>query len=334
MRYAISIVLTLLLLASCQSDRLLLNNVSFLSLEADHNETLNVGNVFSYTVYAKLETGETRKVKNDALIQFPDGKLKDSGKHKAQISIPLHDFETDSYPFTIGLQIGDYEVASLDTLALNFKGEIAAFWRGENGSNGTQPRASAATLFGRDGLDGRPGGNGQDGANGGHFTGYLWEYQKELRLLLVCDSTGTRYCYRSIYRDSVIIDLCGGNAGNGSKGGTGGDGKNAKTNKDPGDGGDGGPGGNGGKGGDGGSLLLFIHPNAAYMSQSIHLMNFGGKGGQPGVGGNPGEAGKALKGVNTASSGKEGMNGKPGEDGEDGPPLTISKVAFDFTMFQ
>lgn len=334
MRFALSTVLTLLLLASCQSEKVLMNNVDSLSLEIDRNAVLNVGNSFSYTAYAQLKTGETRKIKNDALLEFPDNKLKDVGQHKAQILEPLNDFQADTYPYQIGLKIGDYEVSSLDTLTLNFKGPIAAFWAGNDGANGTQPRASAATLFGRDGLEGRPGGDGRNGEEGRHFTGYLWQSDEELRLLLICDSTGINYCYRSIARDSVIIDLSGGDAGNGSTGGTGGDGKNAKPGKAAGNGGDGGQGGNGGNGGDGGSLLLFIHPNAYYMNQSIRLINDGGKGGDKGQGGVPGNAGKDKNGSSDASAGVKGDQGNAGEDGTDGPPLTISKVAFDYTLFQ
>ncbi|MDC0257805.1 hypothetical protein OAK35_03570 [Crocinitomicaceae bacterium] len=334
MRFAIPTVLLLLLVASCQSDKLLLDNVASLSIETDHNEILNVGNHFSYTVYAELKSGETRKVKNDALIHFPDDKLADQGSHKARINAPLQDFQTTSYGFEIGLKMGSYEASSPDTLFLNFRGSIAAYWQGKDGSNGTQPRASAATLFGRDGLDGRPGGNGINGGEGAHYTGYLWEHDKELRMLLVCDSTEVRYCYRSIERDSVIIDLSGGNAGNGSAGGTGGDGKNAKTGKDPGNGGNGGVGGNGGNGGDGGSLLLFIHPNATFMDRSINLINSGGKGGAAGMGGEPGKAGKTISGKAKASSGENGAAGENGKDGENGPTLTISKVAFDYTKFQ
>lgn len=334
MRFAIPTVLLLLLIASCQSDKLLLDNVASLSIETDHNEILNVGNRFSYTVYAELKSGETRKVKNDALIHFPDKKLGDAGQHSARINAPLNDFHTTSYGFEIGLKMGSYEASSPDTLFLNFRGPIAANWQGKDGSNGTQPRASAATLFGRDGLDGRPGGSGTNGAEGSHFTGYLWEHKEELRMLLVCDSTGVRYCYRSIERDSVIIDLSGGNAGNGSIGGTGGDGKNAKSGKDPGNGGNGGVGGNGGNGGDGGSLLLFIHPNASFMDHSINLVNSGGKGGAAGMGGEPGKAGKTISGSISVTSGAEGSIGETGKDGENGPPLTISKVAFDYTLFQ
>lgn len=334
MRFAISTVFALLLLASCQSDKLLLDNVESLSMETDHNEILNVGNNFSYTIFAELKTGEKRKVKNDALIHFPDEKLADAGQHKARINKPLPDFNSTDFGFEIGLKIGSYEVSSPDTLSLNFRGSIAAHWNGKNGANGTQPRASAATLFGRDGLDGRPGGNGRNGEEGRHFTGYLWENNEELRMLLVCDSTGTRYCYRSIQRDSVIVDLSGGDAGNGSVGGTGGNGKDAKTGKAQGNGGDGGVGGNGGHGGDGGSLLLFIHPNAAYMDHSINLINSGGKGGKPGMGGEPGKAGKAMSGSGSASDGVDGATGEAGKDGSDGPPLTISKVAFDYSLFQ
>lgn len=334
MRSALFIVLTLLLLASCQSEKLLMYNVESLSIETDHNEVLNVGNNFSYTLFAELRTGETRKVKNDGLIQFPDERLKDAGNHSALINEALPNFKTSYYPFEIGLKIGEYEVQSSDTLELNFKGPIVAQWIGNDGTNGTQPRASSATLFGRDGLDGRNGGNGRDGIEGRHFTGYLWEDADEIRLLLICDSTGMKYCYRSVQRDSIIIDLSGGNAGNGSQGGTGGDGKNAKTGKDPGNGGNGGTGGNGGNGGNGGSLLLFVHPSAGFMDHSIALLNTGGKGGEPGKGGDPGNAGKALHGKTTATPGEIGISGETGKDGEDGPPLTISKVAFDFTLFQ
>ncbi len=333
MRYAISFFLLVLLLGSCQSEKLLLNNVSSLSLAADYDAKLNVGATFEYTVYAELHSGETKKVKNDHFLFFPDGKLSDAGQHRARIEQPLTSLNDSLISFDISLEIGAYRVVSSDTVRLNFKGPIRADWSKESGRDGAQPRASSATLFGRDGLEGRSGGNGQHGAEGRHFTGYLWEEAQELRMVLVCDSSDARFYYRSQQRDTVIIDLRGSNAGDGSMGGTGGDGKAGKSNKNPGNGANGGVGGNGGNGGDGGSLVLFLHPNVAFLDHSILLLNSGGKGGAAGVGGNPGKAGKALKGQAKAKDGKEGSSGISGTDGLDGPPVTISKVAFDFSRF-
>ncbi len=332
MRFVLIVFSVLLLTVSCQSEKLLLNNVSSLSIEIDRNAVLNVGNEFSYTIYADLNSGETRKVKNDEMITFPDGQLKDAGQHRAIINQPLNNFETISYGVEIGLEIGDYKVSSTDTIDLNFKGPIVALWSGAEGRDGIQPRASTATLFSRDGLEGRPGENGRNGRNGRSFTGYLWQEQDELRLLLVCDSSDQQFCYRSIQRDSVYIDLSGGDAGDGSRGGTGGDGKPAKKEKAAGNGANGGPGGNGGNGGDGGSLLLFIHPNASYMSESITLINSGGKGGKAGIGGHPGKAGKGAD--KETFDGWYGEMGQKGRNGYDGPAITISKVAFDFSLFQ
>lgn len=334
MRFAIVVFLIPLVFAACQSERLLVDNVKSVRIEPDRNATINVGNTFHYTLFAEMVSGETRKVKNDALVQFPDGKLEDKGQHLAAINPPLPNFETTFLPVEIGLKIGDYEFSNVDTLSLNFKGSISARWRGNDGKNGSQPRASSSTLFGRDGLDGRPGENGSNGEDGKHFTGYLWEMNKELRLVLICDSTGTKYCYKTIQRDSILIDLRGGNAGDGSMGGDGGNGKDEKPTKTAGNGGNGGIGGSGGKGGDGGSLLLFIHPSAAYMDHSISVLNSGGKGGAAGIGGTSGNAGKSLNGSKKATSGKTGVNGEPGMDGDDGPPITISKVAFDYSVFE
>jgi len=328
------LVLLLGLLASCHSEKLLVHNVSSISMETDRNSVLNTGNSFEYTLLTTLKSGENRKIKNDAIIYFPDGQLRDAGKHKAIIQNPLNNFETNQYPITIGLQMEGYSTLSSDTLELNFKGPIKALWAGNDGPDGTQPRASAATLFGRDGLDGKTGQAGAKGQDAPHFTGYLWEVDKEIRMVLICDSTGSRYCYRSIERDSIIIDLRGGDAGNGSVGGTGGDGKQGKPGKPPGNGGNGGTGGNGGDGGNGGSLLLFIHPNVAYMDHSISVLNSGGKGGTAGEGGKPGTAGKTIKGQTGAKDGVQGIAGTDGKDGVKGPPLTISKVAFDYTIFQ
>ncbi|GAB5417513.1 MAG: hypothetical protein Crog4KO_30950 [Crocinitomicaceae bacterium] len=333
MRYAISLFSLILLLASCQSEKLLLNNVSSLSLEANQDAKLSVGSTFEYTVYAELHSGETKKVKNDNFLFFPDGKLSDAGQHRARIDQPLTSMHDSIVSFDIALEIGEYRILSSDTLTLNFKGPIRADWSKKSGRDGVQPRASSATLFGRDGLEGRPGGNGQHGIEGRHFTGYLWEETQELRMVLICDSSDLRYYYRSLRRDTVIIDLSGSDAGDGSMGGTGGDGKAGKSNKNPGNGADGGVGGSGGNGGDGGSLVLFLHPNVAFLDQSILLLNTGGKGGIAGVGGIPGKAGKALKSQLKANDGKEGVSGTSGKDGLDGPPITISKVAFDFGAF-
>lgn len=333
MRIAISLVLLLGILASCHSEKLLVNNVSSMSMETDRNTVLNTGNSFEYTIHATLKSGENKKIKNDDLIYFPNHQLKDIGKHKAIIQQPLYDFKTDQYPITIGLQMEGYTTSCTDTLVLNFKGPIKALWPGRHGTDGTQPRASAATLFGRDGLEGKDGEAGRNGQDAPNFTGYLWEAENEIRMVLICDSTGTRYCYRTIERDSIIVDLRGGDAGNGSIGGTGGDGKQGKPGKPPGNGGDGGVGGDGGKGGNGGSLLLFIHPNATYMDHSIAVLNSGGKGGTAGMGGAPGNAGNALKGQREGSSGIQGKPGKDGADGKDGPAITISKVAFDCSIF-
>lgn len=330
MRYAIPFALIALILASCGSEKLLLNNVSSLSLQADHNANLNTGSEFNYTVFAELKTGETKKVKNDNFIFFPGESLVDAGQHRARINQPLASFEDSLVPFEIALEIGDYRVISTDTLTLNFQAPIQSFWRKENGKNGVQPRASSATLFGRDGLEGRPGGNGQSGANGRHFSGYLWEEGNELHMLLICDSTNERFCYRSLRRDTVIIDLSGSDAGNASTGGKGGDGKAGKSGKNPGNGANGGPGGNGGNGGDGGSLVLFMHPNVFFLNKSIHLINSGGKGGTGGIGGTSGNAGKGLSGQAKAEDGQLGAGGMDGKDGEDGPLITISKVAFDY----
>lgn len=316
-------------MASCQSEKLLYNNVTSLSLEPDHRADLNVGSVFFYTILAELKTGEVKKVKNDALISFPDSNLTDAGVHEALISQPMNSFEDSLVHFDIALELGDYCIQTSDTLTLNFNASIKADWRANNGKDGLQPRASAATLFSRDGLEGRAGGNGQDGQEGAHFTGYLWIHEKELRLLLICDSSDIAYCYRSTKRDSVVLDLSGSNAGDGGRGGKGGNGKPGKVGKPPGNGADGGPGGNGGKGGNGGSLVLFLHPSASYMNKSIRLVNSGGKGGAPGKGGNPGTTGKPLKGQQAGTTGKAGEAGTPGIDGTDGPEITISVVGFD-----
>lgn len=330
MRAAISTVLLLGLLGSCQSDKLLLNNVSTLSIHPEDNASLNVGSTFQYTIYAELKTGETKKVKNDAFISFPDNRLSDAGHHRARINTPLEHMDVLAVPVTVALEIGTYHVETVDTIDLNFKSPIVAIWENKKGNNGAQPRASAATLFGRDGLEGRPGSNGQNGTEGRHFTGYLWEQDKELRMILICDSTQQQFCYRSLRRDTVIIDLSGSDAGNGGMGGKGGDGKNGKANKTPGNGANGGIGGNGGNGGNGGSLVLFLHPNVAFLDQSIALINKGGMGGDPGMGGAPGKAGKPFNGQKKQNDGKVGASGTAGKQGEDGPPLVISKVHFDF----
>ena len=323
MRIGVSFLLLLFFLVACQSDKLLMDNIASLSLEVEQNAIVNVGSTFPYSIRATLNTGDERKVKNDAFVSFPDGTLRDAGNHRATLIQPLNDFTTAVVPFNLAFQFGDYRVISSDSLHLNFKGPIVADWQGVDGLNGTQPRASASTIFGRDGLEGKPGGIGQNGGNGPHFTGYLWLENDELRLLLICDSANKSYCYRSLQKDSLIINLRGGNAGNGGNGGRGGDGKAGKVDKLPGNGGDGGAGRNGG------SLMLFIHPTASYMNESIRLINLGGKGGIGGKGDAPGAPGKTTNGKVLVTSGTAGDQGISEKDGENGPPVTISIVAFD-----
>lgn len=334
MRNAVRFSLLLLLVTSCQSEKLLYNNVDTLSLEIDERAPSNIGTEFDYTLYAQLKSGESKKVKNDAFISFPENTVLDKGNHNAQINTPLSDFTSDEIPVQISLEIGPYKVTTIDSVSLNFRAPIVAIWDTADGKDGLQPRASSATLFGRDGLTGKPGNAGQNGENGRHFTGYLWEEASELRMLLICDSTNEQFCYRSLRRDTITIDLSGGNAGNGSMGGKGGDGKNGKTDKLPGNGGDGGIGGNGGHGGNGGSLVLFVHPDVAFLKYNIRLINTGGTGGTggtSGMGGAPGKAGKEIKNQAKAKDGQLGTPGTNGPNGLNGPSITISTVAFDAT---
>jgi hypothetical protein len=329
MRYAVSFFLFLMLITSCQSEKILYDNVVSLTIEIDERAPSNTGTEFDYTLFAELKSGESKKVKNDAIISFPEKTVSDKGNHSVQINTPLSDFTYNEIPIQITLEIGEYRVVSNDSVQLNFRAPIAAIWETSKGEDAVQPRESSSTLFGRDGLTGKPGNVGKDGENGRHFTGYLWEETSELRMLLICDSTNEQFCYRSLRRDTITIDLSGGDAGNGSMGGKGGNGKNAKTGKLPGNGGDGGIGGNGGNGGDGGSLIMFVHPDVAFLKYNIHLTNSGGTGGASGIGGAPGKAGEEINDQVKATDGVLGKSGSTGKNGKQGPTLTVSIVKFD-----
>ena len=200
MRFAGYFVLLLLLVTSCHSEKTLLGNVSSISVETSSKTALNIGTSFSYLAIAHLNSGDTKKIKNDAFISFPNNSTTDSGQHSVRIDKPLSDFTTSKIPIQIALEIGEYKVVSTDSIALNFKAPIAAIWEKSDGKDAVQPRASASTLFGRDGLEGKPGNTGQNGTNGEHFTGYLWQESDELRLILICDSSNQKYCYRSLRR--------------------------------------------------------------------------------------------------------------------------------------
>jgi hypothetical protein len=327
-------VLIFILIQSCKSDEALVGNIKSLQIIPAKRAVLNVGSHFSYSILATLKDGTQQKIKTDSLISFPSDDLISVGEYQARIEQPLSSFNDNFIPVDIQFTSGNYTFRETDSLVLNFKGAIIAHWNGDHGKNGMQPRASGATLFGRDGLEGKPGGKGSNGGPGKNLTGYMWLANEYLRLVLYCDSTSSSYYYKSIHKEQVRIFLNGGNGGNGAQGGNGGDGKKGKTGKLPGSGGDGGPGGDGGQGGKGGSLLLFVHPNAAHLTESVHLFNSGGNGGAPGEGGSPGKGGTATKDQDPGIDGEKGPVGTSGKKGEDGPSITISVVPFDTTVIE
>lgn len=317
------------MLMSCNSSKSLVDNIVSIEVDVDKNETVNVGSSFEYVLYANLKSGDQRKIKDDAVVTIQDGMFSDAGKHRAKVAHPLPSFEDSIFPVNFLISIGSYEFLGTDSIQLNFKGPIKLDWSQKDGADGVQPRASTATLFGRDGLEGRPGGDGEDGISGRNITSYLWIEGSELRMMVTCDRCDKNYYFRSITKDSVWVNLSGGNGGNGSQGGTGGDGKPGKEGKPPGNGADGGTGGNGGNGGDGGSMVVFIHPEASYLNESVELVNTAGKEGKFGEGGNAGAPGKPHNNQKEAKGGTQGKSGELGVPGKNGPPITISNVAFD-----
>lgn len=329
MRSLLVFFLSIGVLLSCNSSKSFVGNIDSIEIEVTRNEIVNVGSNFEYTLYALLKSGDRRKIKDDDIVSIQDGMFSDAGKHRALVAKPLPNFKDSIFPITIEIAIGEYQFTGNDSVQLNFKGPIKVDWSQKNGADGTQPRASAATLFGRDGMEGRSGGDGENGASGRNVTSYLWIEDDELRMMLTCDRCDENYYFRSISKNSVWVNLTGGDGGNGGQGGTGGNGKPGKLGKPPGNGADGGIGGNGGDGGDGGSMVLFIHPTAAHLDESITLLNSAGIPGNSGEGGDAGAGGEPFKNQKEGTAGNPGICGKKGKSGKNGPALTISKVAFD-----
>ncbi len=316
------------ILVSCHSSKSLVNNISSVSLEIDRNETVNVGSSFEYVLLVQLKSGGQRKIKDDALVTIGDGMFTDAGKHQARTVGPLPNFIDSVFPISLKISIEEYEFEGIDSIQLNFKGPIIVNWPSPDGKDGVEPRASTATLFSRDGLEGRPGGDGEDGVTGRNIISYMWLEAGELRMVVDCDRCEEKSYYRSRSKDSIIVTLNGGNGGDGGTGGKGGNGKPGKEAKPPGNGADGGTGGNAGNGGEGGSMLIFIHPEAAYLNESISLSNLGGNAGTPGKGGAPGLSGKPMKNQEKRLDGKQGESGKEGTSGKTGPSVKYSIVEF------
>jgi hypothetical protein len=125
-------------------------------------------------------------------------------------------------------------------------------------------------------------------------------------------------------KESLKIDLHGGDGGEGGMGGEGGSGTSGTVHCNGGSGGFGGAGGNGGNGGEGGTLTIQCPAGLnAMLNKNLSLKIQGGRFGKGGRGGYPGAAG----------SGPPKRNGKLGVPGHEGTDGQLGKYG-KFTIMQ
>ena len=139
MRSALTLLLLISLLYSCGGEKMLLNNVESLSMEIDHNESINVGSTFEYRIYAKISSGETKRVKNDNFILFPGRSISDAGEHRSHVNRPLHSIDDSSIAVHYSRTIDIYEVEQIDSLSFNYKRPSNSKFTERKGKNGREP---------------------------------------------------------------------------------------------------------------------------------------------------------------------------------------------------
>jgi hypothetical protein len=168
-----------------------------------------------------------------------------------------------------------------------------------NGINGTQGRAGRPgnSPVGpcKSATNGTAGGRGLDGTSG-------------VNLFLYIDKV--------TMKNSLTIDLHGGDGGTGGKGGEGGSGTSGTVHCPGGNGGVGGNAGNGANGGNGGSLTIHC-PEVLkeQLNKNLKIKNYGGQFGKGGRGGYPGSAGLGPTRGRPGMPGEEGIDGQLGKNG-------------------
>lgn len=224
----------------------------------------------------------------------------------------------------------------VQTIRLNYKGQINAFYSGEPGQKGEKGDDKGTPLIWTDGNDGEDGGLGGDGGAGANVNIYArLKFDTILKVNLIdilIESSHRRDEMFLVNPEGGTFNVYanGGQGGSGGDGGDGGSGKDAraatssKKGRRAGDGGDGGMGGNGGAGGDGGEIYLFLSPEVAEYQSLFRLVNNGGPGGLPGDGGRAGSGGSADGNYPAGNNGSVGQKGAfQGEPGNGGPSPVI-----------
>lgn len=181
----------------------------------------------------------------------------------------------------------------LHTKVLVIGKQCSIIGRGTHGKKGRTGRPGDSFIGPcRNGGNGTPGGRGLDGTWG-------------VNLFLYLDQV--------TMKESLKIDLHGGDGGEGGMGGEGGSGTSGTVHCNGGSGGVGGDGGNGGNGGEGGTLTVHCPPGLNdLLNKNLNLKIQGGRFGKGGRGGYPGAAGSGP----SKRNGKLGVPGREGTDGQ------------------
>lgn len=323
------------LLSSCGANKVAIENSQNVIFEYDQTRPINYGDTIDVSFYNENLAGERTDVSRSIQLKiYGEGLYYDRKSQILYIERRPTKKDVDIIEFQSVLKDKEDSVTFNQTLKLNFSGPLNVDLSGESGNEGLSRMSRLRPALLTRGKTGRDGRDGLDGQNAKPARVHIWkegEYYYARAEILNTDSV---WYYQTTNRDSLLINVSGGDGGDGGDGGNGSRGKKGKISDDyervPGSGGDGGDGGNGGNGGNGANVEVIVHPNAEDILPTLVVLNNGGKAGKPGEGGDPGEGGKAAAGQEDGKDGEAGEKGEVGNAGEAGPEPIIRTASFDF----
>lgn len=335
MKKLIYLVLTIFVLSSCATNKVAIENSQNVVFEYDRTRPINYGDSLLVSFYNENLAGERTDVSKSLQLKiYGEGLYYDHRRQILYLEGRPTEKDVDEIQFQSVLKDKEDSVTFNQILKLDFSGSLNLDLSGESGNDGRDRMSRLRPLLLSKGKSGRDGHDGLEGQNAKPARVHIWKeglYYYARTEILNSDSV---WFYQTSNKDSLIINVSGGDGGDGGDGGNGSRGKKGEVSDDyerePGSGGDGGDGGDGGNGGDGASIEVIVHPNAEEILSTLAIINSGGKAGKPGKGGEPGDGGKADSGQNKGKDGDSGEKGEPGEAGKDGPEPIIKTVNFDF----
>lgn len=340
MNRAIPILLVVVLLfSSCGGlKRLEVSEVSTVFFEYNHADNINFGTEIEAKVLAIMLDGKEIDITNNKKLSFVSQDIGRSGIGKKFTLIKRPVSFSDNYAaMTLTVSDDEETLTILDTVHLNFRGNLTINARGQSGNKGVDQQNSGTKIFFRGGRDGEHGTRGENGTSANDYVAQIWREESMVYVYVRNVADNTEWKYKMLANGEIIFDLRGGNGGRGGIGGGGGDGKDGKVvdgkSTGPGDGGHGGFGGDAGNGGNGGSIQVFIHPNAAAVEELLNIRTQGGYGGEGGKGGDGGKAGDVISGQIAGAMGQRGSSGRSGMTGNKGTS-SIAIIEFDYSQFQ